>query len=186
MKNLALLLILSLTACGTNTAPPKALPITEKTTLEEGIPYMIGEINRTNLLTYEHSQWFQKEYDFFKINPSWVAEMKPLADGLTYTLFLGTWCEDSQREVPGMLKILDALEVPAKDLTLYAMDEDKKTPQHFEEGLEIINIPTLIFYKDGKEMNRIVEFPVESLYQDMAKILKSEAYQHAYFDVANP
>ena len=186
MKKLVLLLLFSLTACGTTTTQPKALPVTEKTTLEEGTPYMIGEINPTNLLTYEHSQWFQKEYDFFKLNPSWVAEMKPLAHGLTYTLFLGTWCEDSQREVPGMLKILDALDVQAGDMTLYAMDEDKTTPQYFEEGLDIINIPTLIFYKDGKEMNRIVEFPVESLYKDMGKILKNEAYQHAYFDVANP
>ena len=81
--------------------------------------------------------------------------------------------------------MLDALGMEDQDILIYAMDEDKVTPQQYEKGLNIINIPTLIFYKDGQEMNRIVEFPVESLYKDMAKILKSESYQDAYYDLVH-
>ncbi|RPG69318.1 MAG: thioredoxin [Flavobacteriaceae bacterium TMED120] len=186
MKKIVFLIFLFLTACGPTIEPPKPLPVTEQTTFEEGTPYIIGAINRANLLTYAHSQWFQKEYDFFKLNTDWVEEMKPYAQGLQYKLFLGTWCEDSQREVPAMFKILDALGMQDQDILIYSMDEDKVTPQQYEKGLNIINIPTLIFYKDGQEMNRIVEFPVESLYKDMAKILKSEPYQDAYYDLVHP
>lgn len=186
MKKIVFLIFPFLTACGPTIEHPKPLLVTEQTTLEEGTPYIIGAINRANLLTYAHSQWFQKEYDYFKLDTAWVEEMKPHAQGLQYQLFLGTWCEDSQREVPAMFKILDALGMEDQDILIYAMDEDKVTPRQYEKGLNIINIPTLIFYKDGQEMNRIVEFPVESLYKDMAKILKSESYQDAYYDLVHP
>jgi hypothetical protein len=52
----------------------------------------------------------------------------------------------------------------------------------YEKDYDIINIPTLIFLENGKEINRIVEFPVESLIEDFSKILKKEAYQDAYAD----
>ena len=46
----------------------------------------------------------------------------------------------------------------------------------------ILNIPTLIFFENGRENNRIVEFPVESMIEDFSKILKKEAYEDAYAD----
>lgn len=183
MKQLFLLLGLLLMACqpSSKKQTEQALPVTTGITLEEQTPYILGKINRTNLLTYEHSQWFKKEYDAFKINPEWITEMQPLAQGLRYKLFLGTWCEDSQREVPGMLKILDALGMKNSDIVMFATDEDKKTPDQYELGLNITNIPTLIFYKGEEELNRIVELPVETLYKDFAAILTNKPYQHAYF-----
>ena len=60
------------------------------------------------------------------------------------------------------------------------MTRDKTTPQKYEENLNITNIPTFIFYKDGQELNRIVEFPIEDLETDMVKILNEEPYKHAY------
>jgi hypothetical protein len=60
------------------------------------------------------------------------------------------------------------------------MTREKNTPQNYEEGLGITNVPTFIFYKDGKELNRIVEFPIEDLESDMLKILQGEPYKHAY------
>lgn len=186
MKKLIFVLGMLLAACHSTPKKPteQPLPVATGITLEEQTPFIMGKINRTNLLTYEHSQWFQKEYDAFSIDANWISEMQPLAKGLNYQLFLGTWCEDSQREVPGMLKILDALGMEKTDILMYATDEDKKTPEQYEAGLNITNIPTLIFYKGEKEMNRVVELPVESLYKDFAKILKNEPYQHAYFIAA--
>lgn len=188
MKKIVFLLGFFMIACGPNPPKesPKPLPVSEKTTLEEGTPYIVGKINRSNLLTYEHSQWYAKEYDFFKIDSQWIETITPLTQGVSYQLFLGTWCEDSQREVPGMLKILDALGTDPNAIDMYAMDEDKRTPENYEQGLDINNVPTLIFYKDGKEMNRIVEMTVASIYKDMAKIYQNEPYQHAYFEAETP
>jgi hypothetical protein len=41
-------------------------------------------------------------------------------------------------------------------------------------------VPTFIFMKDGQELGRIVEYPLESLEKDMAKILSGVDYKHAY------
>jgi hypothetical protein len=63
---------------------------------------------------------------------------------------------------------------------MYAMTAEKTTPSNFEKGLNITNVPTFIFYKNGNEMNRFVELPVENLAQDLAKIIKGETYHHSY------
>jgi thiol-disulfide isomerase/thioredoxin len=94
--------------------------------------------------------------------------------------FLGTWCEDSKREVPKFVKILESAGYPVEEVRVVSMTREKNTPQNYEEGLDITNVPTFIFYKDGKELNRIVEFPIEDLESDMLKILRGEPYKHAY------
>ena len=53
-------------------------------------------------------------------------------------------------------------------------------PQNFEKGLEVLNVPTIIFYRNGNEINRFVELPVNSLESDIAKIIKGESYTHSY------
>ena len=42
------------------------------------------------------------------------------------SLIMGTWCEDSQREVPGMMKILAAAGYSTAN-SIIAVDEDKRT-----------------------------------------------------------
>ena len=46
---------------------------------------------------------------------------------------------------------------------MIALDRKKQTLNGETNGMEITNTPTVIFYKDDLEMNRIVETPVESL-----------------------
>jgi len=60
------------------------------------------------------------------------------------------------------------------------MARDKTTPEQFEKGLHITNVPTFIFYKNGKEVNRIVESTVIYLEQDMLDIVSGNKYKHIY------
>jgi len=41
------------------------------------------------------------------------------------------------------------------------------------DNLDILKVPTIIFYLKGKEIGRIVETPVKSLEKDMARIILS-------------
>jgi hypothetical protein len=77
---------------------------------------------------------------------------------------------------------MDFLDVKNQKLELIAMSLEKNTPDSLEKGLEIYNIPTFIFKKDGKEINRIVEFPIETLEKDIFNILSGEDYKNAYAD----
>ena len=86
----------------------------------------------------------------------------------------GTWCHDSEREVPRLLKILDALGVEDDRLMLIALDWDKREPlgRAREAGVEFT--PTFVFYVDGREVGRIVERPEVSLEQDIERIVSPQ------------
>ncbi|MBH45298.1 MAG: thiol reductase thioredoxin [Flavobacteriaceae bacterium] len=166
-----------LLGCSSNLpAPIKTEPIESA----DGEMILLGAINQANLITAEITPWFKIEYDRISIDPKWADSLKPYTDGLSIKIFMGTWCEDSQREIPHLFKILNALDVDHRNLEMYAMATEKITPSNFEKGLNITNVPTFIFYKNGNEMNRFVELPVENLAQDIAKIIKGETYHHSY------
>ena len=177
------LLSLMLLNCTSTLKTEKLIPLEVETVIgEEGETVVIGPMNRANLDTEEFMSWFQPEYDFLQLSEEWIKEHRPLAKNLTFKLFLGTWCGDTQRELGGMFKILDALEVSNDRIEMYGLTENKDSPTGYEKEYGIINIPTLIFYENGVENNRFVELPVETLLQDISKILKKEPYLNAYAD----
>ena len=62
------------------------------------------------------------------------------------------WCPDCRRIEP----IMKALEEEYKDIRFFAVDFSKE--EALKDELDIKRIPTLIFYKDGKEVtSRLVE-----------------------------
>ena len=99
---------------------------------------------------------------------------------MSLKLFLGTWCEDSEREVPGMIKLLESSGFDFSKIDIYAVTEEKNTPENYEKDLNIINVPTLIFFKNNKEINRFVEFPNISLAKDLENIIQGKEYKNPY------
>ena len=143
-------------------------------------PILLGLEKRNTLESEPYLQWFEESYKNHSIDSATIAQVKPMLLETDITIFMGTWCEDSQRETPAFYKILDQAGYNSDNVRLITVSEDKDTPQGLEEGKNITNVPTIIFYKNGEELGRIVEYPLESLEKDMAKILKGEAYKHAY------
>ncbi|WP_046757278.1 thioredoxin family protein [Kordia jejudonensis] len=155
---------------------------TESETEEEGekLPILTGVQIRETIATAPYDVWFGPTYAVYSADKETLDAIKPLTKDVKIKIFMGTWCEDSQREVPQFYKITDVLEINERDIELITVDEEKETPEHLEDGFNITNVPTFIFLKDGKELNRIVEFPVTSLEKDMLSILSGEAYKHSY------
>ena len=145
----------------------------------EGNEILVGKISYAQMEKY-CAAWFTPDYDRYKVNASLLEQIKPLLNGKKVNLLMGTWCEDSQREVPGMMKILAAAGYAVNELEIIAVDEDKRTPSGIEKPFAATYVPALIFYNEGQEMNRIVEFPMETLEEDIFAILSGEDYKHAY------
>jgi len=145
----------------------------------EGNEILVGKVSLAQLSTYT-SDWYNNEYDLYKTNQSLLTKIKPLLNNKKVTLIMGTWCEDSQREVPGMIKILTEAGYPTSSMDIIAVDEDKTTPGKLEKAFELFNVPTLIFSENGTEINRIVEFPINGLEQDILAILSGKDYKNAY------
>ena len=171
-------LIILFVGCGSKQQKP--LP-TSPVKASSGEMILLGKINKANLQTSNHTPWFKQDYQSISIDdPQWIENLKPYLGGLRIKVFMGTWCEDSQREIPHFFKLLQALEFDQKHVDMYAMSEEKTTPENYERGWEIYNLPTIIFLKYGNEINRFVEFPVNSLESDITKIIKRESYTHSY------
>lgn len=141
---------------------------------------LLGKANRKGFQMDAFKDWFNTGYEAYKIDSETLVELKPLLKDVTITVFMGTWCEDSQRETPHFYKILDEANFNESKLMLITVSDEKTTPQGFEDGKNITNVPTLIFYKNDKELGRIVEYPIESLEKDMLAILSGKEYKHAY------
>lgn len=153
--------------------------------INDTVPYedtvmLLGESNRQGLLMEPFKEWYNLGYSHYRTAPEVAIELKPLLEDVSISVFMGTWCEDSQRDVPHLYKILDDTGFDESNLTLVNVNDEKTTPQGLEDGKDIINVPTIIFYKDGVELGRIVEYPIETVEKDMLKILSGKNYKHAY------
>ena len=153
--------------------------------LNQTVPYeesvmLLGKADRTGLKMEAFQEWFNPGYEDYKPNPEVMEKLKPLLNDVEITLFMGTWCEDSHRDVPHLYKILDESDFDESKLHVYATSEEKTTPEGYEDGKNIMQVPTIIFYKNGKEMNRIVEYSIYTVEQDMLDILSGKDYKNPY------
>ena len=139
-----------------------------------------GEFSRDQLENSTHNNWFLENYNAHPLNKALVSQIHSLFDDIEVTIYMGTWCEDSQREVPGFFKIIDALGANDQVQPIVGLNEDKVSHDGSAEQAGVTNVPTFILSKDGQEINRIVEFPIVSLEQDILDILQDKGYKHAY------
>jgi len=141
---------------------------------------LVGPEDRQALAMEPFGKWYIANYENYNVKSEIIPELKKALEGVQITTFMGTWCGDSKRETPRFFKILDTAQFEEGRSGLITVDRTKKNPIEFTEGNNIIRVPTFIFKKNGKEIGRIVERPVESLEEDMLKILTGEPYKHSY------
>lgn len=149
-----------------------------------GNPVLVGKCTNDALLAEPYVNWYRRNYDDYVVDTATCVFLSPLLKDKKITIYLGTWCGDSRRQVPAILKMLDCCSFPKENLTLIMVsnqsDAYKQSPQHEESGKNILRVPTLIIEEKNKEMGRIVEYPVVSLEKDILSILRKERYVPNY------
>jgi tetratricopeptide (TPR) repeat protein len=142
---------------------------------------LLGTVSEDALRKEPYASWFVKNYDDYKPNQDIINQLKnyPLSI-YTVKIFFGTWCGDTKREMPRMIKVLDQICFPKSNITFIALDNDdniyKQSPNHEEKGMSIYRVATFVFYEKGKEIARINELPVQSTERDLLQILKKQLY----------
>ena len=180
MKTNILIIIISLLFAGQITAQQLNQEI-----IEDGeTPFLLGKIDKSGLEGNNYNTWFTKNYEEYEPNSALITIITSEIKNYSITLFMGTWCGDSKQEVPKFYKVLEACNFPMEQLTVVAVsskpDMYKQSPQHEEAGLNIHRVPTIIFYKDGKEVNRIVEHPIDTFEEDIQNIITNNNYKSNY------
>jgi thioredoxin 1 len=134
--------------------------------LADRYQYPLGDISQAQLL--ERHEVFKRNYDAYEV----TAGIDGLPPDLEVTILFGTWCHDSEREVPRMLKLLAASGVKKENISLIALDIRKEEPEGRAKDLDVRFTPTFIIFSNGIELGRIVERPTETLESDLAAIVK--------------
>lgn len=127
---------------------------------KNGNEMLIGCCTREALSREPFAAWFNNNYFNYAVDTSLIVSLKEKMDRKQFLIFMGTWCGDSKREVPRMLKILDYCGVKPEQVKIIMVSNAdslyKQSPNHEEKGLNIIKVPTLIVYENTTEINRVV------------------------------
>jgi len=123
-----------------------------------GKAMLLGEIVIDELKQDPFTDWYFDEFDGYEVDQELIAAISN-PNQYNYDLFLGTWCGDSQREVPRIEKIFIDLGIDFNNVKIITVDREKISPGNEQEGKDIRYVPTLIVKKGSNEVGRIVESP---------------------------
>ena len=131
-----------------------------------------GPITKEGLRKMPYKVWFNTNYKTYIVDTETLKNIKnKQLKNLKIIAFMGTWCHDSNREIPRLLRVVEEMGI-ADQLDLYGVDVNKTSQLEREKGFNIRKTPTIIFLRDGEEIGRILEKPKISFEQAFEKILK--------------
>jgi thiol-disulfide isomerase/thioredoxin len=168
---LALSSTVVLTALAGAADPPAASPTAKPAAPEEAA--LVGPTTREKVEA--SPEWVQAEVDA-KPDAGAAQALGTVEPGAEVTVFLGTWCGDSRREVPRLWKALDAEggAVPFQ-IRYVGVDHDKKQPADLIRENDVRYLPTFIVRRGGHEVGRIVETSPHGVEQDLLALLTGKA-----------
>jgi dipeptidyl aminopeptidase/acylaminoacyl peptidase len=167
--------------------PKKSLPAyhgMHEVILKDDYKALLGEVTKEDIAN-TIPEW---DSEFFEYTPDTeaLAAIEEEIYGVEITCVLGTWCSDSQREIPRLWKILETVNYPVSEIKMYAVGSSRfsagtKVParvlswsKRLKDYFDVERVATIIISRGGKEIGRIVETPEESLEKDLIKILNKE------------
>ena len=140
-----------------------------------GSVILIGECNRDAFTMEPFQEWYNYEYEEYSPEQSVIEKLKKyINDVLRIKIVMGSWCSDSQREVPRFHRIMDEAGIPDEKVELISVNRDKVVPGIDISALKIERVPTFIVYDGIKELGRIIETPAETLEEDLLMILSAK------------
>lgn len=89
----------------------------------------------------------------------------------SFVVLGGTWCGDSKRGMPHIFSLFERLGIAEDKILLIGVNEAKQEPKELCTKYAVAFVPTVIVYRDGVEIGRIVEHPQQSWHDDLAAIV---------------
>jgi thiol-disulfide isomerase/thioredoxin len=123
----------------------------------DGGKILKGIISRDILANDSSFKWYAQNLKPYPVGKDAATVFGKHKDSVQLVIFLGTWCEDSHVIIPKLFPFLDAAGFSNDHVTLIGVDRNKKTISHLTDAFNVINVPTVIVMKEGKELGRVVE-----------------------------
>lgn len=101
-----------------------------------------------------------------------VAELAKQLHNRELVVVFGTWCHDSQREVPRLLNLIERVRLSHPEVSFttrfHAVAPTEQRDPAITEKYQFKYVPTIMLFDNGREMGRIVERTKHSLAVDLA------------------
>lgn len=149
------------------------LSISSPAYASEDDPILTGKTARADLQKQPYAKWFTKNYDDYKTDAETIEILKKISQDVKITIIMGTWCHDSQREVPRAFKIFDAANITDQNITIITVQKFAQRDPEMIKKYKINGVPIIIISKNDKELGRILESPNDTLEKDIVEILNS-------------
>lgn len=96
--------------------------------------------------------------------------------GAHVSVYFGSWCSDSRREVPRLWRALDEVGwlVPF-EIEHVGVDRSKEEPADLVAGQDLHYVPTVVVRRGGEEVGRIVEISPNGIERDLLALLTGAA-----------
>jgi hypothetical protein len=138
--------------------------------LQDGEELLWGQVSAPQLF-FDYPEW-KIEYDNYQVDTIALHGLKPDRE-LAVEIFFATWCADSQREVPRFLKVTALLHFFKDDsIRMYAVNRKKQLTDNLCSLRNISRVATFIFYRSGREIGRIIEYPQDTMEKDLKSIFE--------------
>lgn len=137
---------------------------------ENGSVVLKGPISFDDLSKEPNFTWFQQS-GAYKADEQQVSFLNKDLASYQIVVVMGTWCEDSQNLIPKLYSVLQRSAYPMDRLSIFGVDRTKDALKGEKARYGIEKVPTIIVYKDDKEVGRIVEVVKKSIEADLADIV---------------
>jgi thiol-disulfide isomerase/thioredoxin len=123
-----------------------------------GTKIIKGFIAKKELAADTAFSWYAQNSKGYTPAADAVQQYTANKDSVNLIIFAGTWCGDTKNLLPKFFTTTDAAGFPESRITLIGVDRSKKTLYNLTDAFGIINVPTFIVMKNGKEIGRVVEY----------------------------
>lgn len=119
---------------------------------------LLGCLSRADFLKAPFVEWYQSGYDSYVVDTNELSKISlDSLSGISVTVVFGSWCPDSQDEIPGFFKVCDYLNIDKKNIKIIGVDRSKDVTTNCAEDEFVEYVPTYFFYYKGKLLKKIVD-----------------------------
>ena len=163
---------------------PNPSPSTAPGERSDKRPILVGSLTRASLKTAPFAEWFESQYAKYEPNRADIDKLREPIKGLSLEAYFGTWCGDSRRQIPRLLKVLDAAGFDETRLAMVGLSgrdmEFKQSPGRPERKRLVHRTPTIVVLRGGVEIGRIVETPATTLEADLLAMVEGHGPEPKY------
>ena len=117
-----------------------------------------GLVEKSDLQQEKSFDWFAQNQKGFIPDSNLVNALKIKKGKVSFLIFGGTWCDDTQFILPKFYKAQELADFSDTSIVFFGVDREKKSTGNLSQLFNIKNVPTIIVMKEGKEVGRVVEY----------------------------